>query len=174
MGYFLVHYWILLHIGSRINISLISDYIIKLTNLPIRFFDTKMLGDVIQRIGDHTRIKDFITDTSLNIVFSIFNIFVLGTVILMYNWIVFLIFMFGSVLYFAWVVIFMNKRAVLDRKMFAQSASNQSSIIQLVLGMQEIKLCGCERQKRLEWERACPYLSTNNLEQYLYLNLKML
>ena len=148
-----VRNWILLHIGSRINISLISDYIIKLTNLPIRFFDTKMLGDVIQRIGDHTRIKDFITDTSLNIVFSIFNIFVLSTVILLYNWIVFLIFMLGSVLYFAWVVIFMNKRAVLDRKMFAQSASNQSSIIQLVLGMQEIKLCGCERQKRLEWER---------------------
>ena len=130
--------WILLHIGTRINISLISDYIIKLTKLPIRFFDTKMLGDVIQRIGDHTRIKDFITETGLSLVFSIFNVIILGTIVLIYDWRVFLIFIGGTILYLTWVLMFMKRRAILDKKVFAQSASNQSNVIQLVMGMQEI------------------------------------
>lgn len=145
--------WILLHIGTRINISLISDYIIKLTKLPIRFFDTKMLGDVIQRIGDHTRIKDFITETGLSILFSVFNVIILGAIVLIYDWRVFLIFIGGTILYLAWVLMFMKRRAILDKKVFAQSASNQSNVIQLVMGMQEIKLCGCEEKKRWEWER---------------------
>lgn len=145
--------WILLHIGTRINISLISDYITKLTKLPIRFFDTKMLGDVIQRIGDHTRIKDFITETGLSLIFSVFNVIILGAVILIYDWRVFLIFIGGTILYLAWVLMFMKRRAVLDKKVFAQSASNQSNVIQLVMGMQEIKLCGCEEKKRWEWEK---------------------
>lgn len=104
--------WILLHIGTRINILIISDYIIKLTRLPIRFFDTKMLGDVIQRVGDHTRIKDFITETGLSIIFSLFNISILGIVVLLYNWKVFLIFICGTILYLAWVLVFLKKREI--------------------------------------------------------------
>lgn len=145
--------WILLHLGTRINISLISDFLIKLMKLPISYFDTKMTGDILQRIGDHTRIQSFLTGSSLNILFSIFNIVIFGIVLLIYNGMIFLIFMLGSVLYVAYVWLFMKKRAELDHKRFAQQSANQSTVVQLISGMQEIKLSGCEQQKRWEWER---------------------
>lgn len=144
--------WILLHIGMRVNISLISDYLAKLMRLPIAYFDTKMTGDILQRINDHTRIQEFLTSTSLSTLFSIVNIIIFGLVILFYNWLIFLIFFIGSGLYIAWVWVFMKRRAVLDHKMFAQNSANQSNMVQLVGGMQEIKLNGCEQQKRWEWE----------------------
>ena len=144
--------WILLHIGARVNISLISDYLIKLMRLPIAYFDTKMTGDILQRINDHSRIENFLTNSSLNTLFSIFNIVILGAVILIYDWRIFLIFFFGSFLYVLWVWLFMKRRAILDNKSFAQNSANQSNIIQLVTGMQEIKLNACEQQKRWEWE----------------------
>ena len=145
--------WILLHLGTRINISLISDFLSKLMRLPMGYFDTKMTGDILQRINDHTRIQDFLTGSSLSVAFSAFNIVVFGLVLLLYNGWVFLIFMGGSALYAAYVWLFMKKRAELDHKRFAQQSANQSSVVQLVNGMQEIKLAGCERQKRWEWER---------------------
>lgn len=144
--------WILLHIGMRVNISLISNYLAKLMRLPIAYFDTKMTGDIMQRINDHTRIQDFLTNTSLSTLFSIANILIFGLVILFYNWFIFLIFFAGSFMYVAWVWIFMKRRAMLDHKMFTQNAANQSNIIQLVGGMQEIKLNANEQQKRWEWE----------------------
>lgn len=144
--------WILLHIGLRVNISLISDYLAKLMRLPIAYFDTKMTGDILQRTGDHTRIQEFLTSTSLSTLFSIINIVIFGIIILFYNWQVFLIFFFGSVCYVTWVWMFMKRRAILDHKMFAQNSANQSSMVQLVGGMQEIKLNACEQQKRWEWE----------------------
>jgi len=144
--------WILLHIGMRVNISLISDYLAKLMRLPIAYFDTKMTGDILQRINDHTRIQEFLTSTSLATLFSIVNIIIFGLVILFYNWMIFLIFFAGSGAYIAWVWLFMKRRAVLDHKMFAQNSANQSNMVQLVSGMQEIKLNACEQQKRWEWE----------------------
>lgn len=144
--------WILLHIGMRVNISLISDYLAKLMRLPIAYFDTKMTGDILQRINDHTRIQEFLTSTSLSTLFSIVNIIIFGLVILFYNWMIFFIFFIGSGLYIAWVWGFMKRRAVLDHKMFAQNSANQSNMVQLVSGMQEIKLNACEQQKRWEWE----------------------
>ena len=144
--------WILLHIGMRVNISLISDYLAKLMRLPIAYFDTKMTGDILQRINDHTRIQEFLTNTSLSTLFSIVNIIIFGLVILFYNWMIFSIFFIGSGLYAIWVWVFMKRRAVLDHKMFAQNSANQSNMVQLVGGMQEIKLNGCEQQKRWEWE----------------------
>lgn len=144
--------WILLHIGTRINVSLISDYLIKLMKLPIAFFDSKMTGDLLQRINDHSRIQYFLTNSGLFTLFSLFNILVLGFIIFIYNWKIFLIYFAGSGLYIAWVWIFMKKRAVLDYKIFTQNAANQNNIIQLITGMQEIKLNGCEQQKRWEWE----------------------
>lgn len=144
--------WILLHLGMRVNISLISDYLIKLMHLPISYFDTKMTGDILQRISDHTRIQDFLTNSSLNTLFSIFNIIIFGIVIFIYDWRIFVIFFLGSLLYVLWVWLFMKKRAELDHKSFAQNAANQSNIIQLITGMQEIKLNTCEQQKRWEWE----------------------
>lgn len=145
--------WILLHLGARINISLISDFLIKLMRLPVGFFDTKMTGDLMQRIGDHKRIQTFLTGSSLNILFSFFNIVIFGIVLLYYNIAIFSIFFFASGLYILWISLFMKRRRELDYKSFTQNAANQSSVIQLITGMQEIKLNTCEKQKRWEWER---------------------
>lgn len=145
--------WILLHISTRINISLISDFLIKLMKLPIRFFDTKMTGDIIQRIGDHSRIQNFLTSQTLSILFSMFNFVIFGAVLLLYNVPIFLVFLAGSSLYFVWVYLFMKRRRDIDYKRFNQMAMEQSNLIQLITGMQEIKLNNCERRKRWEWER---------------------
>jgi ATP-binding cassette subfamily B protein len=145
--------WILLHISTRINISLISDFLIKLMKLPIGFFDTKMIGDIMQRIGDHRRIESFLTTSTLNILFSLINLVIFGFVLAIYDMRIFLIFTVGSALYFVWIYLFMKKRRELDFKRFAQLSDNQSNLFQLITGMQEIKLNNCEKQKRWEWER---------------------
>jgi len=145
--------WILLHLGTRINISLISDFLIKLMRLPMGYFDSKMVGDLIQRIGDNKRIETFLTSTTLNVMFSLVNLVIFGIVILYYNLTIFSIFFIGSIIYTVWVWLFMKKREELDYRRFAQMAANQSNVIQLIQGMQEIKLNGCEQQKRWEWER---------------------
>jgi ATP-binding cassette subfamily B protein len=163
--------WILLHISTRINISIISDFLIKLMKMPIGFFDTKMIGDLLQRIGDHKRIERFLTSQSLQVIFSVFNIVIFGIVLLLYNVVIFLVFVLGSALYIGWVFLFLKKRRELDFKRFAQLADNQSKLIQLINGMQEIKLNNYERQKRWEWERIQARLfkvnvSNLSLQQY--------
>ena len=145
--------WILLHLGTRINIFLISDFLVKMMKLPIAFFDSKMIGDLIQRIGDHKRIESFLTSTTLNLFFATINIVVLGIVLGIFSIKIFFVFITGSILYLSWVFLFMKKRRELDNKKFAQLSHNQSSIIQLITGMQEIKLNNCETQKRWEWEK---------------------
>lgn len=158
--------WILLHLGTRINIALISDFLIKLMKLPMGYFDTKMTGDILQRINDHTRIQNFLTGSSLSVIFSSFNIIVFGIVLLLYSPMIFLIFIGGSSLYIAYVWLFMKKRAELDHKRFAQQSANQSTVVQLVNGMQEIKLSTCEQQKRWEWERIQARLLKSMLKVY--------
>ncbi len=145
--------WILLHLGTRINISLISDFLVKLMRLPMGYFDAKMVGDLIQRINDNKRIESFLTGTTLNVMFSLVNLVIFGAVLLYYNVMIFSIFLFGSTIYALWVWLFMKKREELDYRRFAQMAANQSNVIQLIQGMQEIKLNSCEQQKRWEWER---------------------
>lgn len=145
--------WILLHLGTRINISLISDFLTKLMRLPMHYFDSKLIGDLMQRIGDNKRIETFLTSTTLTVMFSLVNLIIFGAVLLFYNWLIFIIFLAGSTLYALWVWLFMKKREELDYRRFAQMAANQSNVIQLIQGMQEIKLNGCEQQKRWEWER---------------------
>lgn len=149
----LVRSWILLHIGARINISLISDFLAKLMRLPISFFDTKFTGDIIQRINDHRRIEHFLTASSLNVLFSVFNLVIFGIILLYYSPLIFVVFLSGSVLYIFWVSIFLRKRRIIDYKQFDQLSANQSKILQLINGMQEIKLNNSEKQKRWEWER---------------------
>jgi len=144
--------WILLHISTRINISLISDYLIKLMRLPSSFFDTKMTGDILQRIGDHSRIESFLTQSTLNILFSVFNLFVFSVVLAFYNVRILLFFLAGSMLYVIWISLFLRKRRELDQRRFIELSENQNIIIQLVSGMQEIKLNNCEKQKRWDWE----------------------
>ena len=145
--------WIMLHINTRIDIALISDFLMKLTRLPLRYFDTKMTGDIMQRIGDHGRIKGFLMGQSFNIIFSIGNFFVFVTILAYYTWQILTISLIGNVLYVLWILSFMRYRRMLDTKRFNQSASEQSKLIQLIQGMQEIKLNNCEKQKRWEWER---------------------
>lgn len=144
--------WILLHLTTRINISLVSDFFIKLMNLPISYFDTRMTGDIMQRIGDHRRIENLLTGTTLNTLFSFFNLIVFGVVLVYYSLTIFLIFLGGSVLYLAWVLFFMKRRRELDYKRFAQMSQEQSTVIELINGMQEIKMHNAETQKRWSWE----------------------
>lgn len=145
--------WILLHMNTRINIALISDFLAKLMKLPLRYFDTKMTGDIMQRIGDHGRIESFLTGNSINTLFSFVNFFVFAFVLAYYNMVILGIFLAGNALYVAWILFFMKYRRELDHRRFAQSAGEQSNIIQLITGMQEIKLNNCEKQKRWQWER---------------------
>ncbi len=145
--------WILLHISTRINISILTDFLIKLMRLPMSFFDTKMTGDIMQRMNDQQRIESFLTGSTLNTIFSMFNLVVFTIILAYYNINIFIIFLFSSVLYSLWVMAFLKRRRDLDFKRFDISAKNQSSVVQLIGGMQEIKLNNCEQQKRWEWER---------------------
>lgn len=144
--------WILLHISIRVNISILTDFIIKLMKLPMVFFDTKMTGDIMQRMNDQKKIETFLTGTALTTLFSIFNLLIFSVVIAYYNLTIFFVFLISSTLYMGWIVLFLKRRKVLNYKSFEISAKNQSNIVQLVTGMQEIKLNNCEQQKRWEWE----------------------
>ncbi|WP_316826814.1 peptidase domain-containing ABC transporter [Pedobacter miscanthi] len=145
--------WILLHITARVSISILTDFIIKLMKLPIAYFDTKMTGDIMQRMSDQGRIQSFLTGPTLTIIFSAFNLVIFAAVLTYYDITIFFIFLSSSVLYLVWVSFFLNRRRNLDFKRFDISAKNQSAIVQLIGGMQEIKLNNCEHQKRWEWER---------------------
>lgn len=145
--------WILLHMSTRINISILSDFLIKLMKLPMPFFDTRMVGDIMQRMGDHSRIQSFLTTQTLSTLFSFVNLLIFSVVLAYYNMLIFTVFLVSSVAYAIWVILFLKKRKELDHKRFSISSSNQSTVIQLIQGMQEIKLNNCEKQKRWEWER---------------------
>ncbi|MEO8239239.1 MAG: peptidase domain-containing ABC transporter [Flavobacterium sp.] len=151
-GLELIRSWILLHLSTRINISLISDFFIKLMNLPISFFDVRMTGDIMQRINDHRRIEKILTSSSLNVLFSVINMFVMGGVLAYYNIKIFFVFFVGSILYFGWILLFLERRKDLDYKRFSQVSEEQSKVMELINGMQEIKLHNAEKQKRWGWE----------------------
>ncbi len=148
----LIRSWIILHLSTRINISLISDFFIKLMKLPISYFDVKMTGDILQRINDHHRIERILTTSSLSVLFSIVNMFIMGAVLAYYNLMVFAVFFVGSILYFVWVTLFLKRREKLDYKRFSEVSAEQSKVIELITGMQEIKLHNAEKQKRWGWE----------------------
>jgi ATP-binding cassette subfamily B protein len=148
----LIQSWIALHLSARIKISLISDFFIKLMNLPISFFDVKMNGDIMQRINDHHRIEKILTTSSLNILFSFFNLIIMGSILAFYSIEIFLIYFTGSLLFFIWILLFLKQREKLDYKRFTEFSQEQSKVIELINGMQEIKLHNAEKQKRWSWE----------------------
>ena len=155
---------ILLHISTRINISLISDFFIKLMKLPMKFFDTKLMGDLLQRIEDHRRVEQFLTSSSLSLLFSFFTFLVFGVVLAVYNLGIFFVFLMGTSLYAGWIILFLKKRRQLDYKYFEQAGRNRNVTYQLLGGMQEIKLQGCEQRKRWEWEDVQADLFKVNLQ----------
>lgn len=143
---------VLLHISTRINISLTSDFFIKLMKLPMKYFDTKLFGDLIQRIEDNKRIEQFLTSSSLNLVFSSFSFIIFGVILLLYNLPIFVVFFVGSILYGCSISAFLKKRRKLDYELFERAGNNRNVTYQLIQGMQEIKLQGCEQRKRWAWE----------------------
>jgi ATP-binding cassette, subfamily B, bacterial len=164
---------ILLYISTRINISILSDFWIKLMKLPMSFFDTKMTGDILQRLGDHKRIESFLTNSTLSVLFSFFNLIMYTIILLYYNWLIFAIYAAGSTLYYLWVRLFLSYRRKLDYERFAISSKENTATMQLINGMQEIKLNGAEHLRRWEWENlqakifklSFKSLSINQLQQ---------
>ncbi|MBD5189624.1 MAG: peptidase domain-containing ABC transporter [Bacteroidales bacterium] len=144
--------WLLLHISMRVNISLVSDFFIKLLKLPMAFFDTKLMGDLLQRMNDHSRVQSFLTTQTLSIMFTLLSFIVFGLVLFIYSKVIFLIFILGSILYGLWIARFLSQRKILDYELFEQEAINQNRTYQFINSMQEIKLQDCERRRRWEWE----------------------
>jgi len=153
---------ILLHVSARVNISMLSNFLMNLMNLPSAFFESKKTGDILQRINDFKRIETFFSSTTLSILFSFVNFLIFGIVLFIYSTKIFSIFVFGSTLYALWLTIFMKQRKKLDNKRFALMSDNQSNLIQLISGIHEIKLNNCEKQKRWEWENIQAKLFKNN------------
>ena len=156
--------WILLHISMRINISLISDFFIKLLRLPMSFFDTKLTGDIMQRMTDHRRIESFLTGQTLSILFSIINFIIFGIVLLCYNTSIFAVFALCSLIYAVWIILLLRKRKQLDYLYFEKQAANNNKTLQFIIGMQEIKLQDCEQRRRWEWEDAQADLFDANMK----------
>lgn len=149
----LIRNWISLHVTTRVSISLIANFLAKLMRLPISFFDAKMIGDIMQRISDHNRIQSFLTKSLIEIIFAVITLVLYSFVMASYSYNILGVFYLGSFLYIGWILIFLKKRRDLDYKRFTQSSANQNSIVQLITGMQEIKLNNAEKRKRWEWER---------------------
>jgi ATP-binding cassette subfamily B protein len=145
--------WLLLHIGSRVNVAVISGFLQKLMSLPVAFFDTKLTGDILQRIEDNNRIEEFLTSASLNIMFSFFNLVVFGIVLAVFSFKILALFLTGSILYILWVSMFMKSRARLDHQRFKQMSVSGNKLINIVNGMQEIKLTQSELSMRWDWEK---------------------
>lgn len=144
--------WILLHITSRANISLISDYLIKLIKLPITFFENKLLGDILQRAQDHHRIRSFVMNNSLALIFSTFTFVVFSVILLIYNATIFYIFIAGSTIYVIWVLLFLRIRKKLDWELFGLHSRDQSYWVETVDTMQDIKITNYEKPRRWKWE----------------------
>ena len=145
--------WLLLYITNKININLTSDYLIKLMKLPLSYYDSKNIGDIMQRIQDNNRIQNFISSSSLGVLFSSITFVVFSCILAYYNWLIFLVFIIGAMLYFFWSVIFLKKRAEIDYRRFDAASGNQTSLFQLLTGMAEIRVNGSERKRRWEWEK---------------------
>ncbi len=156
--------WIVLHISARINIILSSNFLVKVTRLPLAFFDSKQFGDLFQRINDHRRLESFLAASSLSVVFSFFNIIIFGIVLSLYNMEIFTIFIIGSILYFTWVLYFLGKKKLIDYQLFQEYTYNTDMMYELIQGMQEIKLQNSELKRTYKW--------TDSQQRLFKINLK--
>lgn len=145
--------YILIQIGSRVNIGLISDFLSKLTRLKLEFFHSRMGADLLQRINDHERVQRFLTGQTIMSIFSFFNFVAFGVVLAMWNTTILAVFILGTVLHLGWLFFFQFRKRDLDHRRFDQSAESQGQLTEIIGGMPEIKLYGAERYKRWAWER---------------------
>lgn len=152
MSFNVVRDWILMHVTARVNIALISDYLVKLMKLPVTFFENKLLGDILQRAQDHERIRSFIMNNSLSLIFSAFTFLLFSIILLIYNSVIFYIFAAGSILYVIWVMLFLGIRKKLDWQYFELVSRNQSYWVETVSAIQDIKVYNYERARRWKWE----------------------
>lgn len=143
--------WILFYISTPINITLVHDFLMKLTKLPLGYFDAKRIGDTLQRLNDHQRVESFITHSVLGLLFTVMNLAVFGVVLAIYSTRIFLIFLAGTFLYFLWIRIFLSRRREIDFLKFRRMGKSQNAVIQMIMGMQEIRLNRCERKKTADW-----------------------
>lgn len=148
----IIRNWLLLHISMHINISLVSDFFIKLLKLPMAYFETKLTGDLLQRMSDHNRIQNFLTSQFITILFATLSCVVFGCVLLLYNPSICFVFIIGSIIHCGWFVLFLQKRKVIDYELFEKQAKNQNKTLQFITSIQEIKLQDCEQRRRWEWE----------------------
>jgi ATP-binding cassette, subfamily B, bacterial len=171
LGRFFIEFvrtWLLLFVNTRVNVAILSDFLIKLMKLPVSYFDTKMSGDILQRMNDHRRIQDFLSGPSLEIVFSLTTIVVLGITLFIYDKYIFLVFIVSSVIYTLWTLVLLKRRTRLDFKRFELNAQNQSETIQIIDGIQEIKLNNSEKIKRWRWEKIQSKLFKLNIDSLRY------
>ncbi|TDW96667.1 peptidase domain-containing ABC transporter [Dinghuibacter silviterrae] len=165
--------WILVHAGSRINMAILSDFLLKLLKLPMTFFDSRSPSDIMQRIEDTKRVENFLSSITLNAVFSFFTLLVFGTILAFYNFTIFLIFFVATVLYIVWILLFVKQRAILDYKRYDEARENKSSILQLINGIAEIKLNNSEKRRRWEWEAIQTRLFKISLKSVSYNQLQV-
>jgi ATP-binding cassette subfamily B protein len=154
---------ILFHVGNRVYLSLTSDFLLKLLRLPVPFFSTRMVGDILQRVSDHQRIQQFVTNTTLNVLFSVFTLAVFGVVLGLYSVPILLVFLGSSAVYLGYVLLFLKPRRSLDHQRFAEHSRSASVLVELVTGMPEVKLANAEQQHRWRWERIQARLFRLNL-----------
>lgn len=157
--------WVLLKISNKINISLVNDFFIKLLKLPMSYFDTKLIGDLLQRVNDHDRIQSFLTEEVLSLIFMVLTFVVLGFVLCIYDSSVFLVFIIGSLIYGFWVILFLDHRKSLDYEVFEKEAHNNNLVYRFITSMQEIKLQRCENRRRSEWEESQTALLETRLKR---------
>lgn len=165
--------WILVHAGSRINMAILSDFLLKLLKLPMTFFDSRSPSDIMQRIEDTKRVENFLSSITLNAVFSFFTLLIFGTILAFYNFTIFLIFLVATLLYIGWILLFAKQRAILDYKRYDEALENKSSILQLINGIAEIKLNNSERRRRWEWEGIQTRLFKISLKSVTYNQLQV-
>jgi ATP-binding cassette subfamily B protein len=156
--------WLLLYVGARINVTMVSEFLAKIMRMPIKYFDTKLSGDLLQRIDDHKRIEKFLTSKTLGLIFQIIIFVAFLSVLTYYNRMISLLFLAGTVVFIGWVLIFQSRRKILDFKRFIELSKNQSKQIEIINGMQDIKLHNAEKQKRWEWQEIQARLFKLNLK----------
>jgi len=145
--------WIMLHINGRFHIKMVSDFLFKMLKLPVNFFDTRNTGEHLQRIADHRRIQSFVSSQTVTTLYSSLLFLVFSGVLAYYDLTIFFVFIISAVFYLGWIFFFLKKRSELDFKRFDELSQSQSSLIQIINGVREVKVNNSQRKNRWKWEQ---------------------